>query len=159
MAQPYFALDRLYLFPYYRSRQDYRALTGKEAPAYDTTRPPKNWEDPAAAQSTRRTVVYENVLADVMGEDGKPTLDMLVLNKTEAATVNLYDQTTAGVPAPEMAPVPVPLRALNDNEELVYTQPGIVMVRDKSVPLPETQNGFTSEDRELLRAIAKKLSV
>jgi len=159
MAQPYFPIDRLYLFPYYRSRQDYRAVTGREAPAYDPSRPPKSWEDPAAAQSTRRTVVYENVLADAAGEDGKPALDMLVLNKAEAASVNLYDQTTAGIPAPEMPPVPVPLRALQANEELAFTQPGIAMVRDKNVPLAETAGGFSGEDRELLRAIAKKLGV
>ena len=40
---PKYGLDKLYLFPYYQSREQYRAATGEEPPAFDPTRPPQYW--------------------------------------------------------------------------------------------------------------------
>lgn len=141
---------------------DYRKATGEEPPPYDPTRPPKAWFDPNALGSPRRTVVYDPVLA--VGSKGeiladqheKPMLDILLLSKEEAARVNIW-HNQSGQPAPSMPPVPMPLRQLKPNEELIFLYPQVVVVRDKSV---EIDNGmFTAKDRALLKKIADKLGV
>lgn len=165
MAKALYSIQELYLYPTYASRAEYREKTGKEAPAFDPSRPPKNWLDPQAAASPRRLVVYDSVLvlkADglpMAGPDGKPLTDFLVLKKEDAASVNIWEGGM-GVDIPVDAPTPVPMRALNQNEQLIFNGPmNAVMVRDKSVPLAELGDGFTTKDRELLYAIAAAIGV
>ncbi len=156
-------LDSLYLFPAYRSRQDFRAATGKDAPAYNPLRPPKMWADPEAAKSPRRSVVYDNALTlgaqgqPLAGPDGRPLFEPLVLNRDEAATVNIWEPGL-GIVAPSEPPVPPPFRDLKDNEELFFLFPGVVAVRDPNEK-PEDPGGFTAEDRRVLLAIARRLDV
>ncbi|MCX6594131.1 MAG: hypothetical protein NTZ56_21670 [Acidobacteria bacterium] len=164
MPQAISGIEQIALFPIFSSRQAYRDALGKEAPPYDPSRPPKNWFDPAAATTTRRSVVYEMVLAltddgrALAGPDGKPELEPLVLRREEAATVNIYADGL-GFATPNKVPVPAPLRALKPNEELQFGFGGQVIVRDLSIPLPSETDGFNSADRATLQAIAEKLGL
>jgi hypothetical protein len=160
-----YGIEKLYLFPYYQTREDYAKAAGKDAPAFDHTRPPKYWEDPGAIQSSRRNVVYDQVLAlspaglPVPSLDGKPMLEPLVLSKAEAAQVNIPPKgpTITNVPGAEVPEVPPPLRNLAAYEELCFGFGGTVFVRNKSIP--EAQPGFTEDDRAVLVAIAAKLGL
>jgi hypothetical protein len=161
-ARATYSLSELHLFRTYLTIEEYRKAMGEDPPPYDPTKPPKNWFDPSALASPRRTVVYDPVLAvgaqgQILADpNGKPMLDILLLSKEEAARVNIWHDQS-GHPSPTLAPVPMPLRPLRSNEELIFLYPQVVVVRDKSV---EADKGtFTAEDRALLRKIARKLGV
>jgi hypothetical protein len=172
LPYPKYGLENLYLFPYYQTRDAYRAATGQIAPPFNPNRPPKYWFDPKAADSLRRSVVYDPVLgvaangAPLADNDGKPMLDLLVINKDEAAAVNIppkgVDPATgtaySNVPGADVPEVPVPLRPLEPNEELFFDFGGVVAVKNLAL-FPALEAGFTSQDRALLQAIAKKLEV
>jgi len=164
LPYPKYSLDKLYLFPYYQTREDYRRATGQEPPPWDPNRPPKYWFDPNARLSTRRNVVYDCVIATsesgkpLMGPDGKPMLDFLVLTKEEAATVNIPPKDVSNVPGADKPEVPCPLRPLEPGEELFFDFGGIVAVKNTEL-YPQLEVGFTAQDRALLRAIAQKLGV
>lgn len=159
-------LDTLFLFPYYQTREAYEKATGQPCPPWRPDRPPKGWFDPKAMESTRRNVVYDNTL--VYGENGhiaedkngKPMLDVLVLTKEHAATVNIPDKTlgAANIPGSDRPEVPAPLRPLGPDEELFFIWGQTVAVRNKRL-WGQTQNTFTWQDRVLLQAIADKLGV
>lgn len=161
---PKYGLEKLYLFPYFQTREQYRQAMGQEPPPFDPTRPPQGWFDPQMVHSTKRTVIYENVLAiDEKGrakrnEDGVPYFEPLMILRTEAATVNIPEKVAANEPGTEVPEVPVPLRALDADEELIIDFGGVVMVRNKTLNT-ETPVNFSAQDRELLKAIARKLNV
>lgn len=160
-----YGLEDLYLFPYYQTREDYLKATGHEAPAWNPSRPPKAWEDLKAIQTGRRNVVYDFVIAyakngsPLVGDDFKPSLDLLVLQKDEAATVNIPPKgpTVSNIAGADVPEVPPPLRALEPNEELFMPFPGVVAVRNKD--LQPLEYGFNRNDRKLLQEIAKKLGL
>jgi len=163
LPYPKYGLKSLYLFPYYQSREDYRQATGQEPPPWDPDRAPKYWFDASAAASPRRNVVYDLVVATgpsgtaIAGPDGQPVLDVLVLKKELAATVNIPPGGT-NVPGADVPEVPCPLRPLEPGEELFFDFGGVVMV--KNVPLFQAlEIGFTAQDRALLKGIARKLGV
>lgn len=163
LTTPVYGVDQLYLFPRYQTRDAYREATGKEPPPFDPAKPPKYWFDPNAAQSPRRSIVYDPVLAfgksgvALAGPDGKPALDVLVLSKDEAAAVNIPPHGS-NVPGADVPEVPFPLRPLEANEELFFQFGGVVAV--KNVELYQAlEVGFTYNDRKVLQAIAKKLGV
>lgn len=160
-----YGIERLYLFPYYQTREEYQKATGVEAPKFDALKPPKCWFDPAAKESTRRNVAYEQILSyavngsPLIDENGMPMLEALTLNKDEAATVNIPQRglgmtNITGADKPE---VPPPLRALRPDEEFFVPIGGVIGVRIKGTLEPD--RGFTEEDRSLLMAIARKLGV
>jgi hypothetical protein len=160
-----YGIEKLFLFPYFQTREEYQAATGIEPPKFDSTRPPKYWFDPAAKDATRRNVTYDQVIAyaasgsPLVGEDGQPLLELMMLNKDDAAAVNIPPKglgfaNIAGADKPE---IPPPLRPLRADEELFFPFPGIVAVRIKGTLEPD--RGFTEEDRALLTAIARKLGV
>jgi hypothetical protein len=161
---PKYALEHLFLFPVYPTREQYQALTGEEPPPFDPTRPAQYWRDPDALKSPKRVVVYENVLATdergnpKKGPDGKPYFEPLALPKQEAATVNIPYKKGANEPSSGLPDILPPCRALQEDEELAFDFGGIVVVRNKNFT-SEEQVGFTLADRELLRAIARKLNV
>lgn len=165
--QPFYPFDTVFLFPYYSTREEYEKAVGRPAPLWDGTKPPKYWFDPKAMEAPRKLVVYESVLA--ISENGtllrdetnqRPQLDMLVLTKEQAATVNIPPKGLAAghVPGAEKPEVPMPLRPLRDNEELFFRFGGTIVVRDKEY-YAQTQVGFTADDRVMLQAIAAKLGV
>jgi hypothetical protein len=164
-AEIRFGLERLHLFPYYQTREEFKKATGIDPAPFSANRPPKYWFDPSAKEAPRRTVVYENVIAyasngsPLLGADGKPVLDVLVVSKDEAASVNIPPKGigVANVPGSDVPEVPPPLRGLKEDEELFVPFPGIVAVRIKGTL--EADRGFTEEDRSILEAIARKLGV
>jgi hypothetical protein len=160
-----YGIQELYLFPYFQTREDYKKAVGVEPPPFNSNRAPKYWFDPAAKDYSRRSMVYGQSLvyysngSPMADAKGNPVLDVLVINRDEAASVNIPAKhvgaaNIAGADAPE---VPMPLRPLEPNEELFFPFPGIVAVRIKGTQ--EADRGFTEEDRAILLAIAKKLGV
>jgi hypothetical protein len=161
---PKYGLSNLHLFPYYQTREDFRKATGLEPPAFDPEKPPKYWLDTEIVKTTKRNVVYDQVLVvseegtPIAGSDGQPALEPLVLTRSEAIAVNIPYKSGAnelGADQPEVQP---PLRDLEADEELFFDVAGIVAVRNKRF-YDQTQVGFTEQDRSLLTAIAKKLNV
>jgi hypothetical protein len=159
-------LDTLFLYPYFQTREAYEKATGRPCPPWRPDRPPKGWFDPKALESTRRNIVYDNTLVyaengHILSDaNGKPMLDVLVLVKEHAAEVNIPDKTlgAANIPGSDRPEVPVPLRALEPDEELFFIWGQTVAVRSKK-GWAQTQNTFTWQDRLLLEAIADKLGV
>lgn len=166
LPYPTYGISNLYLFPFFQTREAYFKATGKEAPAYDPTKPVKCWFDPKAADSTARRIVYDRVLAiadngmPLVGSDGKPFLEPMVLDKAVAANVNiapkgpeLLDQPATGTE------IPCPVRALEPGEELYLQFGGTVAVRNKALWNSDIEVGFKGSDRALLQAIAEKLGI
>jgi hypothetical protein len=159
-----YGLEKLYLFPYYQTREAYQKATGVEPPKFDGTKPPKYWFDPAAKESTRRNIAYDQILcyavngAALFDENGKPMLEMLMLNKDEAAAVNIPPKGLGmgNIPGADQPEIPPPLRSLREDEEFFVPFGGVIGVRIKGMLEPD--RGFTEEDRALLLAIARKLS-
>lgn len=166
LPYPRYGLDKLNLYPYFQTREAYEQITGQPCPPWDKTRRPKKWFAPEAAQSSEDFVVFERVLATDMkevgrpltGPDGKPYLKPLILPREIAATVNIAPNA-ANIEGADVPEYPVPVRALDVNEELIFDGPfGIVMV--KNIELSQAvEGGFTAQDRATLRAIAAKLGV
>lgn len=163
---PKYGLQNLYLFPCYQTREEFRAATGSDAPPYNPEHTPKYWFDPKARDRVSRTVVYERVLAidaggrAIPGKDGSPMLEPLLLTKDEAATANI-PSTVTSEPGTGEAPLPVPLRPLDEDEELFFDLFGIVTVKNKKLfpKLPAQSDGFTQQDRQLLQAIARVVGI
>jgi hypothetical protein len=141
-------------------------LNGVEAP-YDPTLPVKRWLDLSALSSPRNSVVYDNVLAldektrqPLLDPTTKrPYLDLLVLAKKQAASVNIPPDVAnfSGVDAPE---VQIPCRALADYEYVDFGDSPFegVVIRDRRADdlRPAT---YTLRDQQALQAIAAKLGV
>lgn len=162
--QSMFSIFKLFIFPVFQTREEYKAATGEDAPPWDPNQPIKNWFDPAARTTRSRTMLYDRVLLyDANGmvvpdETGKPTIDKLALLRETAAQVNMLpsERVVDYGPGSRMAPIPAPIRELKPNEELFFTFGGAVAVRDKSAFKSEV-NAFTVADRALLQRIADKL--
>lgn len=163
--QASYPLDTLYLYPYYQSQAQYKAATGQDAPPFDPSKPPKGWFDPAALNTTLRNVVYDRVIAyadngiPARDANGNPMLEALVLLKADAANVNIPLKQTANEAGAGQLEVPVPLRALNDDEELFFDWGGIIKVRNKKLWAAAQNVPFTLQDQQLLEGIAQKLGV
>jgi hypothetical protein len=162
LPKPKYAISELYMYREFGSREEYAKATGQEAPPWNPGRSIKQWYDPEAAKSPKRAIIYDRVLAvseigvPLSGTDGKPFLEPLVLAKDEAATVNFTDHRTPTNQT--FVPIPVPLRALEPEEQLDFDFEGVV-VRNTAWLETHWGAGYTDKDRELLQAIARKLNV
>ena len=174
--QPYYGIDKLYLFPRYQTREQYTELTGAIPPPFDASKPVKKWFDPFPATENpghKRVfpggiVVYEQTLKyngyhPAQDENGKPVLEPIAMTQAEARTLNIprSDVYEKGAENPERQ---VPLRQLAENEVLEMGFGGVVTVRDMNVPIVSVggtgaASGFTEADRGLLQRIAKLLGV
>lgn len=160
-------LSVLYLYPVYQTRADYAQAHGVEPPPFDPSRPPQHWFDPEAAKSTKRVIVYERVLAigergqALLGPDGRPYCEPLVLPRADAAVVNIPYKEAANEPGTDVPSVPVPLRALYPEEELAIAFGGLVVLRRRDLwqQAVSQPTAWTEADRALLRAIARRLEV
>ena len=94
------------------------------------------------------------------GSDGNPALDALVLDRDEAANVNIPPSGTGAtnIPGADRPEIPVPLRPLEPNEELFFDFGRVVAVKNTEL-FAQLETGFTQQDRSLLQAIARKLGV
>lgn len=161
-----YPINNLYLFPVFTTRDEYFRVTGQEAPDWNPNKPVKLWFDPAARNTNKRTFLYEStLLTDENGmvipdDHGHPRTDQLALLREDAAEVNLLprEKMVDYGPGSKVASIPVPLRALKPNEELVFVFGGGVAVRDKDA-FQTNVTAFTSADRSLLVKIAQKLGV
>jgi hypothetical protein len=164
---PTYGISNLYLFPVYQTREAYRQATGMEPPPYDENKPVKSWFDPRAMENPRRKIVYETVIAyaangaPLVGPDGKPVLEPLVIDREFAATVNIAPKAVGLKPDVPYTgeEIPVPIRPLEPNEELYFQFGGTVAVKNKELFGKLSESGFTVEDRTLLRRIAERVGV
>ena len=163
LPYPKYSLDRLYLYPYYPTREYYERTTGRACPPWDKSRRPKKWFAPEAIDSPEDFVIFDRVLATdmkgngraVAGPDGKPYAKSLILPKEIAATVNIPPNAT-NVEGADVPEYPCPFRPLEPNEELFFDPAGLGAVAVMNTDL-YTIEGFTSQDRAVLQAIARKL--
>lgn len=163
---PTYGITNLYLYPVYQTREAYRQATGREAPPYDDRQPVKSWFDPKALENPRRKLVYDSVIAyadngaPLVGPDGAPILEPLLIEREFAGTVNIPPKglDVVGIEYNGLE-IPVPLRKLEPNEELYFQFGGSVAVKNKDLFSKLEIVGFTIEDRALLRSIAQKLGV
>jgi len=161
-----FPINDLYIFPTFQTRDEYFNATGEEAPEWDPSRPVKAWFDPAARNTNKRTFLYDVVLMyDKNGmvlpdEKGVPQVEQLALLREDAGRVNMLprERMLDYGPGSKVAPIPVPMRPLTTNEELIFTFGGVVAVKRKDA-YKQTVNAFTVQDRALLEKIALKLGV
>jgi len=162
-ASAVFPLDKLAMFVRYQTRGAYKAVTGQEAPEFNPSRRPKFWFDPEAAKAAGRYVRYERTIEltdlgkPVVGADGKPRLDMLQLEKSEAATVNIPREGT-NIEGADTYEVGMPLMEVPAGHELYFPYGGVVGVKNVRLFAQQVE-GFTGADRAALLAIAAKLGV
>jgi hypothetical protein len=161
-----YGLEKLFLFRYYGTREEYAAVIGHEPPPFDPTKPPKYWFDPAALSTGRRNVVYDNVIAlDMNGHplrspEGKPVLEPIMLPSAQAAAVNIPEHKGTNEPGTDQLPIPMPINEPPEGDELFFDIMGNVSVRNIKLWQDAANRGaFSQTDRELLRAIARKLGV
>ena len=168
---PQYGPDRLYLYPFFQNRGAYLEARKKdpglpELKPFDYKASVKRWIDTGAATSPRRLVTYAQALDvdthghAIAGPDNKPQLQSpYVLDKIIAASVNIPPDGAFPDSEDLIGEWPCPIRALEPNEELFFPFPGVVAIKNKDLYEKYVQAGFTNEDRELLKAIAKKLEV
>ena len=160
---PKYSIEKLYLFPIYHSRDEYKAAFAQDPPPFNPNLPPKYWFDPKAKDSARRSIIYDQVIAtdakggELLDAHGKIQLDFLVLGKEEAGAVNIPGGST-NEPGSAAPPVVCPMRPLEANEELFFDFMGNIAVKNTEL-FDAQQSLFTPADRSLLQAIAKKLGV
>lgn len=163
-----YPLEKLFLFSRYQTRDAYKALVGIPPPEFNPMKRPKFWADPSAITAPLRNVCYERTIAltdrglPAVGPDGKPMLEMLMLPKLEAGSVNIPPEGT-NIDGAEMPEWPMPLKSLPTGHELTFHSGsvpggGVVSVIDTVAAALQVE-GFTAADRALLRAIAMKLGV
>ncbi|MBI4903755.1 MAG: hypothetical protein HY820_08975 [Acidobacteria bacterium] len=162
---PTYSLENLHLFPVFQTREAFKQATGQEPPPFDPAKDFKAWFDPQAAASTKRKIVYENVIAyadngrPLVDVDGKPLLEPLMIDREFAATVNIAPKGPGILDLVGTGhEIPVPLRAPDPEEELYFQFGGTVAVRNKALAV-SLQPGFNQADRELLHKMAEKLGV
>ena len=165
-------------FDIYGSHAEYRALTGKEPPPYDSTRKIKRWADPEALSQDLPEVIYPNNIMLKEGtwimRNGSPVLRPLVLPAEEAATVNLPPEDPSGHTSIQvwMEEVPCPFRNLLPGEIIVptgaesgFNSGKFLAIRDvarfdaEQAKAADDSGKFTAADRAMLRAVAAKLGV
>jgi hypothetical protein len=144
----------------FHNRNEYKILTGQDAPPYDSTRDLQTWDDPSQANNTKRTVAYPRalVLSDdgksyVKNADGSPLVDVLLVARADTLVPNFPVGAAGPEGAPLGTPTPFPLRALTPNEELAFDMGGNVVVANKLHSVPTQATSWTEGDRALLKAI------
>lgn len=168
LPYPKYGIDKLYLFPYYPTPADYEKATGKPCPPWNPTLRQKHWEDPSAENTGDDFAVYPIVLATDMkvtgvasrGPDGQPYTRKMVIPYEAAVTVNIPLFGSLPTDKATLPEYPCPMRPLESNEQLFFEPVmGTPAVKNTDLYVSPLENSFTSDDRALLRAIAKKLGV
>ena len=147
----------------YSDRADWQNRNpGKTLAPFSTVRKPKYWRDTTIKPGARKLVYTVLGLKDdgqpALGTDGKPYLDLIILDAVEAAALNLPSGAGAATEAESLPAVPIPLGPLPDGAELVWVFPAGVLVRTKDEQLSAVVD-FTKRDQLLLEGIAGALGV
>ena len=58
ISVPEAGIEYLYLFPYSQTREQYRQLTGEEAPPFNRDKPRKYWFDPSARSTEESYMLH-----------------------------------------------------------------------------------------------------
>jgi len=163
-------LSALYLFQIFGTQDQYKAVTGNPAPAFDPTRPTKRWFDPAATPGDLRT--YPTYRIGPSKADGTLTFspDAIYLSGDDAARVNIpndIDIARGGFGITAQMPIPMRLLAPGESLRNLPVVPGmpftsIYVVNDalyaaQAQADQEASGKFLAEDRAMLRAIAAKV--
>lgn len=166
---PQYGIDHLYLFPFYSSRDQYRARTGQEASPFDPAKNVKRWLDPDP-QGLSRMVTYARILArdernlPVPDASGQPLVEPLTMEKIFARVVNIPPDGFTGTSdtGALLYEYDCPMRELLPDEVIVFAQIGAVVIRNTKLWREQVENqsgAFLQRDRALLEGIAGKLGV
>lgn len=179
MSQFQVILNSQSAFQIFGNRTEYKAATGQDAPPFDAGRRIKRWFDPKAGADGLPEVIYQNnIMIRTDGtfalKNGTPVTRPLVLPVEEARTVNLPPEDPSGNTSiqPGWAEIPCPFRDLTEDEILVvagaeagFLSGKLIMIRnvklfeEERARQADESGKFTTSDRALLTAIAKKLGV
>ncbi len=149
-------LDKLFAVPFFQTREQYEAETGKPCPPYDPGRRLKYWED-ANADTSEFLVSYLALAIDKndpMGrpllKDGGPHLKVFQITPEDAARVNI-PPNVSGFARLSTPAYPVPLNWDGENYELYLRSPfdQLPWVRDKRAAVELT-------DHEMIKAIYER---
>jgi len=132
--EPYYPIDRLYLFERF-DRASWERTFGEQAPPYDPSRPPKRWADKSAldgvADPNTKLVEYDYF------DFGSRTFKKLRLTAREAATPNLPGRYI--YPAYEPEPTPAVVRHPNGGASPI--NPVMLSTREEAEALRQELGG------------------
>lgn len=156
-----YGLEELHIFPYYQTREEYEAKTGKPCPPYLDNGRPKYWEgtvdlnaDPDL--SIRFKVPYNSRGGVSLNPDKTPKLSELDLKPEEIVRVNIPSKQVGTFPGSASAVEIQPPCELLPNERLEF-QSGIASAQLRVRRVDKMQGAITMSDRALLELIAKKV--
>ncbi len=143
-------IDQLWQFRYFQTREQAIAA-GHVLRPYDPARPIKKWFDPVKARVYPFVLAVEDnmVGAPKKGSLGRPYLEQLVLDKADAAGMNI-PPSNEPFSRLDAAEIPVPCRPLTETEYLnfvgIAAEVWVIDIIADLLPVPPS-------DRELLEKI------
>jgi hypothetical protein len=170
-------LAEFFRFVEYTSPEEYKKITGMDAPVFDLNKQIKLWFDPAAKGSPRRQVIYDPVIATtangnwIQTATGEYETEIWVTVRELAGEVNIPPRDFNYTQYPNLTKAPLPLiEGFLDNWEIVAS-PGIAVpvARNKKLYAEyleeknKTNSGVSKEFETMvlndLRAIRAKLGI
>lgn len=160
-AQPneaIYSIGMLYLFTkIYNSSEAYQAATGYACPPVNFSMPQKNWWDSSLAGQDPNAPVQYTVAQ--LNKDGSWSIAIITLTVSQAMAINVPSGANSSDPALmawlQQPNIPIPIRPLLPNEQLVYNPFGCNVIRT-DMQGGSTGNGapdFTSTDRATMNTI------
>lgn len=134
----------------FTNRAGYVAATGKQPPAYSPDAPEKTWDDTRNFQTASQGVDYTIATLDATNQF--PVAKLITLPAFVARSVNIKPDS-GPVPTSSAGTLPVPIRALLANEELMAHEGGVIDVINTDIFDPNPQATMLY----LLKRIARKL--
>lgn len=166
ISTPTAPLAALYLFPVFPTAEEFKRVTGTDAPPFDETKPIKTWADPAAVPG--QFLTYATLVLGPAGLGG------VIPYKYQAVYLDGEFAVKVNVPSERLltslqghATVPVPMRELAAGES-IRENPAMMggpLVVNDALYSKQQDNAllasgrFLPADRALLQAIAAKLGV
>lgn len=154
-------LFEVYAFKEYQTREEYEAETHKPCPSFDNRLPVKKWFDPRGLSFTSYAMVARdgNGVA-LKNDEGKPYIEAVSLPRFVSTTVNIPFGSTNAPTSSEVIYPPIDLTKMKEGESLIFFGIGApIVIWDGKGQEGGSSEGFTTADRQLLKAIAKKVGV
>ncbi len=145
-----YGVDYLWTVPFFQTREEYEAKTGKVCPAYDPTKRVKRWlGGPSVGKTYVQFAYFKTSGSAERLEDIMPLSEWL--------NVNIPPTNAANIPVHPDGEWPVPCRELFPEETIYLGFGGVTLVRNaKFAPAP-SQPSDPSAGTSLLLSIDAKL--
>ena len=158
LDSPQCSLLDIALFPIFQTREDYEKYTGNLCPPYDPNKDMKYWydPDPNPEYDEGYWVVYP-FSSDIEVKEGKiGKIKRVVVKKADVGTVNIGTGRTNEPGTGNV--IPVPIRKLTENEELVVGSFSTVFVINKDlykITAPITLSDIMKELQEIKKILTR----